>query len=463
MAAARDQAARILRTGPEMAEGEAAGDASPALADQLRSHLADETTARRPVETPAKPAIEKPAIEKPAIEKPAIEKPAVERPAVDKPATAPAAPPASASAAPKSGKRKFVLMGILTLLALAAASYGSYYLLVGRFYVSTDDAYVRANNTMLGARVAGHISAILPGDNTVVRTGDVVFRIDDGDYRIAVDAARTKIATQQATIDRIGRQVTALESAVEQAQAQVVSAEAALKRAGLDFDRQQALSAKGFASHATYEVSEATRDQGVAALKSAQAAYDAARDNVEVTKAQQAEARAQLAELETALAKVQRDLDFTFVRSPVDGTFSNRLVNVGDFVAVGQRLGNVVPLDDVFIDANFKETQLKRIRPGQPVTISVDAYGHRKFAGFVDSISPAAGSVFTLLPPDNATGNFTKIVQRLPVRVKVPRDVARQNLLRAGMSVYATVDTRNGAADADSEADLDAPIMIHPQ
>src|ERR1700736_1486833 len=260
MAAARDQAARILRTGPEMAEGEAAGDASPALADQLRSHLADETTARRPVEAPAKPAIEKPA-------------------------TAPAAPPASASAAPKPGKRKFVLMGILTLLALAAASYGSYYLLVGRFYVSTDDAYVRANNTMLGARVAGHISAILPGDNTVVRTGDVVFRIDDGDYRIAVDAARTKIATQQATIDRIGRQVTALESAVEQAQAQVVSAEAALKRAGLDFDRQQALSAKGFASHATYEVSEATRDQGVAALKSAQAAYDAARDNVEVTKA----------------------------------------------------------------------------------------------------------------------------------------------------------------------------------
>src|SRR3984893_14641210 len=257
MAAARDQAARILRPGREMAEGEAAGDASPPLADQLRSHLGDETTARRPVETPAKPAIEKPAIEKPAVE----------QPAVDKPATAPAAPPASASAAPKSGKRKFVLMGILTLLALAAVSYGSYYLLVRRFYFSTDDAYVRANNTMLGARVAGHISAILPGDNTVVRTGDVVFRIDDGDYRIAVDAARTKIATQQATIDRMRRQVTPLGSAVEQAQAQVVSAEAALKRAGLDFDRQQALSTKGFASRATFEGAEAGRDHGFAALK----------------------------------------------------------------------------------------------------------------------------------------------------------------------------------------------------
>src|SRR5216683_3219089 len=361
MAAARDQAARILRPEPE-AEGSFARDASAA-----------------PVDQPA----------------------------------APAAPAAAADpAAPRSGRRKLVLMGIVTLLALAAAAYGVHYFLVGRFFVSTDDAYVRANSTTLGARVSGHIAAILPGDNAVVRAGEVIFKIDDGDYRIAVDAARTKIATQQATIDRIGRQVTALESAVEQAKAQLASADAGLKRAGLDFDRQQALSTRGFASRATFEVSEAGRDQGVAAVKSAQAAYDAARDNVEVTRAQQAEARAQLAELQTSLAKAERDLDFTTV--------------------------------------------------GQPVTISVDAYGHRKFAGVVDSISPAAGSVFTLLPPDNATGNFTKIVQRLPVRVRVPKDVAKQNLLRAGMSVYTTVDT-TAATDAESEADLDSPMMIHPQ
>ena len=435
MAAARDQAARMFRPEPETAESEPR-DAAAILAEQLRSQLPEETVARH-AETPAGPATEKPA-----------------------------AAPASAAAAtdaPKSGKRKLVLMGLGVLLALAAASYAVHYVLVGRFLVSTDDAYVRANNTTLGARVAGHIAAIIPGDNVLVHSGDVIFRIDDGDYRIAVDAARTKIATQQATIDRIGRQVTALESAVEQAQAQVVSAEASLKRAGLDFERQQALSTKGFASRATFEVSEAGRDQGLAAVKSAQAAFDAARDNVEVTRAQQAEARAQLAELQTSLAKAERDLDFTSVRAPVEGTFSNRLVNTGDFIVMGQRLGNVVPLNDVFIDANFKETQLKRIRPGQPVTISVDAYGHRKFAGVVDSISPAAGSVFTLLPPDNATGNFTKIVQRLPVRVRVPKDVARRNLLRAGMSVYATVDTSKGAAEADSEADLDAPTMTHPQ
>jgi len=435
MAAARDQAARILRSEPDSAENDTAREAPAAIADSIRAQLSDDTTSRRSAELPERPAVAKPAA--PAV----------------------SAKPAAA----KSGKRKFVLMGVAILLALAATTYGVYWVLVGRFHVSTDDAYVRANNTLLGARVSGHIAAIFPRDNSIVHTGEAVFKIDDGDYRIAVDAARSRIETQQATIDRIGRQIVAQESAVEQAKAQLASAEAGLKRAGLDFDRQQELSSKGYASRATFEVSEASRDQGMAAVRSARAAFEAARDNVEVTKAQQAEARAQLSELQTSLAKAQRDLDFTSVRAPVDGTFSNRLVNAGDFVVVGQRLGNVVPLDDVFIDANFKETQLKRIRPGQPVTISVDAYGNRKFAGVVESISPAAGSVFTLLPPDNATGNFTKIVQRLPVRIRVPKDVARQNLLRAGMSVYATVDTTEGAKDADNDADLDAPATVQSQ
>lgn len=436
MAVSRDQTARILRQDEvgDQAGGDAASATTPLPAEHSRNPSAEE--AKRPL--PVEP----------------------ERPAADRPAAP--APSAPAAAAPKSGKRKFVLMGVGLLLALAAASYAGYYTLVGRFYISTDDAYVRANNTMLGARVAGHIAAILAGDNTPVRAGDIVFRIDDGDYKIAVEAAATKIATQQATIDRIGRQVAALDSQVAQARAQLVSAEAGLKRADLDYERQQALSSKGFASRATFESSEAGRDQGAAAVKAAKAAYDVAVSNVDVAKAQQAEAQAQLAELKTTLAKAERDLSFTAVRAPVNGTFSNRLVNTGDFVAVGQRLGNIVPLDDVYIDANFKETQLKRIRPGQPVTIKVDAYGMRKFSGVVDSIAAGAGSVFTLLPPDNATGNFTKIVQRVPVRIRVPKSVAKQNLLRAGMSVYATVDTNKGAADADSEVDLDDPT-VHPQ
>jgi membrane fusion protein (multidrug efflux system) len=433
MATSRDQAARVLRqeaVETATADGEAVTGTPAVLAEQLRSHVAEETK-RRTNEAPEKPVTDQPA---------------------------PTAP-----AAPRSGKRKFVMMGIGLVLALAAAGYTGYYTLVGRFYVSTDDAYVRANNTMLGARVAGHISSILAGDNTLVHAGDTVLRIDDGDYKIAVDAAATRIATQQATIDRIGRQIAALDSQVAQAKAQLVSAEAGLKRADLDYERQQALSTKGFASRATFETAEAGRDQGAAAVKAAQAAFDVAVSNVDVAKAQQAEAQAQLAELKTTLAKAERDLAFTAVRAPVDGIFSNRLVNAGDFIAVGQRLGNVVPLDDVYIDANFKETQLKRIRPGQPVTIKVDAYGMRKFSGVVDSIAAGSGSVFTLLPPDNATGNFTKIVQRVPVRIRVPKAVAKQNMLRAGMSIYATVDTNKGAADADSEIDLDDPTMIHPQ
>ena len=433
--ASRDQTARVVRSEPDQADGEGSVEATAVLADQLRSHLAEESR-RRPGDAPA----------------------------VEKPATvAPPAAVAPQAAAAKPGRKRFIFIGFLALLALAGAGYAVYYTLVGRFYVSTDDAYVRANNTMLGARVAGHIAAILPRDNALVHAGDVIFRIDDGDYKIAVDAARTRIATQQATIERIGRQVAASESAVEQAQANLASAQAGLKRADLDYERQQSLNTKGFASHATFEQSEAARDQGLAGVKAAQAAFDTAKSNVDVTRAQQAEAEAQLAELKTSLAKAERDLDFASVRTPVEGLFSNRLVNTGDFVAVGQRLGNVVPLDDVFIDANFKETQLKRIRPGQPVTIKVDAYGFRKFKGTVESLSPAAGSVFTLLPPDNATGNFTKIVQRVPVRIRVPKDVARQNLLRAGMSVYATVDTNKGAEDADNETDLDASGTVQPQ
>src|SRR3984957_15621454 len=275
MAAVRDQAARILRTEPHLADEEPVRDASADLAESLRAHLSEET-ARRTVEVPEKPVI-------------------------DQPPAAPAAPPATS--APKSGKRKkLVLMGVGLLLALAAASYGVHYILVGRFLVSTDDAYVRANATTLGARVSGHVASIFAGDNSPVRAGEVIFKIDDGDYRIAVEAARTKIATQQATIDRIGRQVSAQESAAEQAKALLASAEAGLKRAGLDFDRQQELNNRGFASRATFEVSEAGRDQGIAGVKSARAAYESAVSNIEVTKAQQAEARAQLAELQTTLA-----------------------------------------------------------------------------------------------------------------------------------------------------------------
>ena len=414
MAVARDQTARIIR--PEAEADDATASRATPTVESLRPRGEDA----------ARPAAEAPVIDKTTTEPPA------QAPAADAPAAAPGKP----------GKRRVVLICVGLVLALAATAWGVNYYLVGRFKVGTDDAYVRSNNSTLGARVAGHIAQIVPGDNTRVKAGDVLFRIDDGDYRIALDSARAKAATQQATIDRIGRQVIAMQSAVEQAQAQLSSADASSTRAQLDFDRQQALNAKGFASRAVFESSQASRDQSAASVQAAKAALDAARDNVEVTKAQQNEARAQMAELQAAIDKAERDLAFTQVRAPVDGIFSNRLVNTGDYINAGQRLANVVPLDDVYIDANFKETQLRRLKPGQPVDISLDADSSRKIEGYVDSLAPAAGSVFTLLPPDNATGNFTKIVQRVPVRIRVPADIAKENLLRAGMSVYVTVNTK---------------------
>ncbi|MBY0381328.1 MAG: HlyD family secretion protein [Xanthobacteraceae bacterium] len=339
-------------------------------------------------------------------------------------------------------RKQKIFSGIGVLAAVAGVWFGTNYILIGRFLVTTDDAYVRANNTVLGAKVTGYLSKIAVRDNSEVKAGDLLFQIDDGDYVIAVNNAKAKIGTQEATIERIGRQAVAQQSAVEQMKAQLDSSQAAMKRADNDFVRQQQLTDRGFASKAVYDQSLATRDQSAAAVQSAQAQLESAQAQVDVIKSQKAEAEGQLAELKTTLAKAERDLAFTAVRAPVDGVISNRLVNEGDYIQVGQRLANIVPLNDVYIDANFKETQLGRIRPGQPVNVAVDALSGNEITGYVESLAPASGSVFTLLPPDNATGNFTKVVQRLPVRIRVPAAIAREHLLRAGMSVIVSVNTK---------------------
>jgi membrane fusion protein, multidrug efflux system len=352
---------------------------------------------------------------------------------------------ASASGTHK-GNRKRILIGAGAAAALFAAGwFGWDYVTTGRFMVSTDDAYVRANNTTLGAKVSGYISELLVEENSKVRAGAVIARIDDGDYRLAVASARDKVATQEATIVRFDRQIEAQRTAVEQAQAQLASVRAAQTRMDSEFERQQALVNKQFASKQTLEQSVANRDQANASVQSAQAALDGAIANIGVLQAQKKEAAGTLDELKTALAKAERDLSFTEIRAPVDGVVGNRAAQVGDFVQMGQRIAALVPLADVFIDANFKETQLARLRPGQPVSITVDALPGEKIDGVVASFSPASGSVFTLLPPDNATGNFTKIIQRLPVRIHVPADVAERGALRPGMSVVATVNTKPGA------------------
>ncbi len=341
--------------------------------------------------------------------------------------------------------RKRALIGVAIAALIGVGSYGYDYMTTARFYVSTDDAYVRADATTLAAKVAGYVSEIDVPDNSPVRAGDVIARIDDGDYKLAVDAARGKVATQQAAVERIGRQIPAAQAAVEQARAQLVSAQAAATRTQSEFARQQSLSAKEFASQQTLEQAHANRDQAVAGVQNAQAAIDAALANVDVLRAQQQEAARTLAELQTAQAKAERDLSFTVIRAPIDGVLGNRAMQVGDYVQTGTRLASLVPLDDVYIDANFKETQLAHLKAGQPVNVSVDALPNHEIKGVVASVSPASGSVFSLLPPDNATGNFTKIVQRLAVRVKLPADVTGQRLLRPGMSVVVSVNTKPSA------------------
>jgi len=324
--------------------------------------------------------------------------------------------------------------------------------------VSTDDAYVQAYNTTLAAKVSGYLASVPVTDNTYVQTGDVVATLDDGDYRLAVDSARGKVATQQATIARIGHQIAAQEAAVEQAKTQLVSAQAAATRTELELVRQNQLVARDASSRQLLEQAQANRDQAVAAVNGAKAAIDSAAANVDVLRGQEQEAISSLDELKTALAKAERDLSFTVIRAPLDGVIGNRAVQTGDYVQTGQRLASLVPLDEVYVNANFKETQLARLRPGQKATIAVDALPEHAIEGMVESFSPASGAVFSLLPPDNATGNFTKIVQRLPVRIRVPTVVAREGLLRPGMSVVVSVNTKasavadNGAPPAQSAA-----------
>jgi membrane fusion protein, multidrug efflux system len=393
--------------------------------------------------------------------------PAAEQPPAEALAPLPSPPPApappnvakTAPAAkadndrPRQRSRRKGAIGVVALIALSVAGWFGYnWWTVGRFTVSTDDAYVQAYNNTVAAKVAGYVASVPVTDNTTVHAGDVIATLDDGDYRLAVDSARAKVETQEATIARITHQVVAQDAIVAQAKAQLASAQAGARRMQLELERQNELAQHLNASRQAQEQAQANRDQGLAAVDGAQAAIDSAIATTEVLKSQQQEAVGTLNELKASLARAERDLAFTVIRAPIDGVIGNRAVQTGDYVQTGQRLASVVPLDDVYVTANFKETQIAHLKPGQPVTIAVDALPEHAIQGTVESFSPASGAVFSLLPPDNATGNFTKIVQRLPVRIHVPAGVAREGLLRPGMSVVVSINTKASAVAAGAAA-----------
>jgi membrane fusion protein (multidrug efflux system) len=349
--------------------------------------------------------------------------------------------------APRQGGRKRVMLALVACVAIGLGGWKGYnWYTQGRFLVGTDDAYVRTETATLAAKVPGHVARVAVGDNARVKAGDLLVVIDDGDYRLAVTAAEDKALTQAATIARIRAQAGAQKAVVAQAEAQSRGAKADATRAALDYGRAVRLKEATFATQQRVDAALADRDRTVAAAENTEAAVAAARANLSVVEAQIVEATRVGEELKTALDKARRDLGFTEIRAPFDGTVGNKAAQPGQYVQPGTRLMALVPLDSVYVEANFKETQIGRLKPGQKALLSVDAYAEQPIEGVVESVAPASGAQFSLLPPENATGNFTKIVQRVPVRVKVPADVARQGLLRPGLSVVVDVDTREQAS-----------------
>ncbi|TIL31230.1 HlyD family secretion protein [Mesorhizobium sp.] len=366
--------------------------------------------------------------------------PAIEAP---NPPTEPAkSPPAEAPAKRKRSARSFLLPIIALGLLGAGAWYGYDYLTDGRFMISTDDPYVQADMAFISPKISGYVDQVKVTENQQVKAGDPLLVVDNGDYKIAVAQAEAQIATLSKTLDRIDAQTEAARASLEQAQAQKTADQAAAANAA----RVQARAAQLLKTHvgtqAQLDDAQTAVEQANAALVGADAQIAAAEANIGVLQAQRAETASTLASLQLARDKAARDLSFTVLRAPYDGVVGNRSVEQGDLISPGQKLAVIVPMDKLYIVANFKETQLARLVPGEKVRISVDAIDGQDFEGTVSSLAPASGAVFSLLPPENATGNFTKVVQRVPVRIDVPADVLKTGKLRAGLSVVVAVDSR---------------------
>ena len=363
-------------------------------------------------------------------------------PRVESPAAAPKAetPPAGK---PKGGGRRRVVFGAIALAVLGfGAWYGYDYWTTGRFMVSTDDAYIGGDIAGISPKVSGYVAKVDVVANQHVKTGDPLVTLDDGDYTIARDQAQAAINTQKLTLQRMDAQIAGGRAGVMQAEAQKTAALAAQHNAQLVQQRASSLTAKAVGTQSDLDAANAALDQADAAVTTADAAIASANANVSVLEGQRAEAASTLKTDQLALDKANRDLSFTVLRAPYDGVVGNFAVQVGDYVSPGVKLMAVVPSSKLYIDANFKETQLARLVPGERVLIHIDAEDNDPIVGTIQSLAPASGSVFSLLPAENATGNFTKVVQRVPVRIALPEDALASGKLRAGLSVVVDADTR---------------------
>jgi membrane fusion protein (multidrug efflux system) len=339
--------------------------------------------------------------------------------------------------------RTRLLIGLAILVLVAGGAYGARWYMVGRFLVTTDDAYLQADSAVVAPKIAGYIAEVSVADNQMVAKGQVLARIDDRDYRVEVAQAEADVAAANAELGNIAAQIDQQNARLAQSQAELTAS-----NAGAEFARQEAarfgnLVGTGAVSTRQAQQSQSELKRANAGIAEAEAMVDAAKKQTIVLEAARVKATAALQRAQSALDQAKLRLSYTVLTAPMDGAIGDRSARVGQFVQPGTRLLTVVPIHNVYLVANFKETQLAGIYRGEPVKIVLDAYPGLEIPGLVDSIAPGTGAEFALLPPENATGNFTKIVQRTPVKIIFePLDLGGVEL-RPGLSATATVDTRS--------------------
>ena len=332
-----------------------------------------------------------------------------------------------------------------------AICFAWYWAAIGRYIASTDDAYVGGEVTTLSFKVAGLIETVAITDNQSVKAGDLLLKLDDRDYRAQLARTEANIAARRAGLVNVDATRRMRVSMLDQARADLAAAMAERVRAKYDIDRYRTLNNDRFAPRQRFEQADADHEKARAGERKAEAALEAAERQLEIVDAQREQAAADLDQANADRDLARLNLDYTEIRSPIDGVVGNRSARVGAYATVGAQLLVIVPAHGLWVDANFKESQLARMRKGQPAEIIADAVPGLTFHGHVASLAPATGAQFSVIPPENATGNFTKIVQRVPVRIVLDDDGAELGELRPGLSVVVRVDERRKTGDRVDE------------
>ena len=344
--------------------------------------------------------------------------------------------------------RRIVLLGIGAVLLVAGAIWGVRWWTVGRFIESTDDAYLQADSVTIAPKVSGYVAEVYVVDNQAVKTGDPLVRLDRRQYQAILEQANATIAARKADIARGAAELLQQQANIAQAKAQLEGARSSETHAIQEVKRYEPLVATGAETNEKLADLVNARNQAAATVAADVAALQSAERQPATTQAQIEQSRAQLQAAEASFRQAQLDTGDTIVRSTLDGRVGDRTVRVGQYAQPGTRFMTIVPVQDVYLEANFKETQIGLMRAGQPATIHVDALSGTDLHGSVVSFSPGTGSQFALLPPQNATGNFTKIVQRVPVRIHIDAGQETRSVLVPGLSVTVKVDTRTGQESA---------------